>query len=59
MPFSFFQFFIFLLTFFNGVFVRFSTRGVQNHHKELRWGSPCQKQFAKKVEKKSQKKVST
>jgi hypothetical protein len=35
---------------FYGVFVRFSTRGVQKHHKQLFGGSPCQKPFAKKVE---------
>jgi hypothetical protein len=32
--------------------VRFSTRGVQKHHKNLFWGSPCQKPLAEKVEKK-------
>jgi hypothetical protein len=35
---------------FDGVFVRFSTRGVQKRHKNLFGGSPCQKLFAKKVE---------
>jgi hypothetical protein len=32
---------------FYGVFVRFSTRGVQKHHKKLFGGSPCRKLFAK------------
>jgi hypothetical protein len=41
------------VVFFNGVFVRFSTRGVQKHHTKLFWGSPCRKLFAKKVEKKN------
>jgi hypothetical protein len=36
----------------NGVFVRFSTRGVQKHHKKLFGGNPCQKLLAEKVEKK-------
>jgi hypothetical protein len=36
-----------------GVFVRFSTRGVQKHHKKLFGGSPCQKPLAEKVEKKN------
>jgi hypothetical protein len=36
--------------FFNGVFVRFSTRGVQEHHFFLNEESPCQKLQAKKVE---------
>jgi hypothetical protein len=39
--------------FFNGVFVRFSTRGVQKHHKKLFAESPCQKLLAEKVEKKN------
>jgi hypothetical protein len=38
--------------FFYGVFVRFSTRGVQKHHKKLFGGSPCQKLLAEKVERK-------
>jgi hypothetical protein len=33
--------------------VRFSTRGVQKHHKKLFGGSPCQKLLAEKVEKKN------
>jgi hypothetical protein len=37
---------------FYGVFVRFSTRGVQKHHKNLFGESPCQKLLAEKVEKK-------
>jgi hypothetical protein len=41
-----------ILDFFNGVFVRFSTRGVQKHHNQLFGGSPCQKLFAKKVKEK-------
>jgi hypothetical protein len=32
--------------------VRFSTRGVQKHHKKLFGGNPCQKLLAKKVERK-------
>jgi hypothetical protein len=38
------------LRFFNGVFVRFSTRGVQKHHKKLFGGNTCQKLLAEKVE---------
>jgi hypothetical protein len=38
--------------FSHGVFVRFSTRGVQKHHKKRFGGSPCQKLLAEKVEKK-------
>jgi hypothetical protein len=34
----------------NGVFVRFTTRGVQKRHKNLSGGSPCQKLLAKKAE---------
>jgi hypothetical protein len=34
------------------VFVRFSTRGVQKHHKKLFWENLCQKLLAEKVEKK-------
>jgi hypothetical protein len=45
----FFNFF----NFFYGVFVRFSTRGVQKHHKKLFGESPCQKPLAEKVEKKT------
>jgi hypothetical protein len=37
--------------FSHGVFVRFSTRGVQKHHKNLFGESPCQKLLAEKVEK--------
>jgi hypothetical protein len=37
---------------FYGVFVRFSTRGVQKHHKKRFGGNPCQKLLAEKVEKK-------
>jgi hypothetical protein len=33
--------------------VRFSTRGVQKHRKNLFGGSPCQKLLAEKVEKKN------
>jgi hypothetical protein len=40
----------FFLLFFNGVFVRFSTRGVQKHHKKLFGENPCQKLLAEKVE---------
>jgi hypothetical protein len=36
--------------FFYGVFVRFSTRGVQKHQKKLLGGNPCQKLLAEKVE---------
>jgi hypothetical protein len=36
--------------FFYGVFVRFSTRGVQKHHKKLFGGNTCQKLLAEKVE---------
>jgi hypothetical protein len=32
--------------------VRFSTRGVQKHHKTLFWGNTCQKLLAEKVERK-------
>jgi hypothetical protein len=41
---------LFFLFLFYGVFVRFSTRGVQKHHKKLFGESPCQKLLAKKVE---------
>jgi hypothetical protein len=41
------------LRFFYGVFVRFSTRGVQKHHKKLFGENPCQKLLAEKVEKKN------
>jgi hypothetical protein len=34
--------------FFIGVFVRFSTRVVQKHHKKLLGGNPCQKPLAEK-----------
>jgi hypothetical protein len=47
-----FRFFWFGLVWF-GVFVRFSTRGVQKHHKNLFGESPCQKLLAEKVEKKN------
>jgi hypothetical protein len=40
---------LFFVTFFCGVSVRFSTRGVQKHHPK-NGGNPCQKLFAKKVE---------
>jgi hypothetical protein len=33
--------------------VRFSTRGVQKHHKKLLRENPCQKLLAEKVEKKN------
>jgi hypothetical protein len=39
--------------FSNGVFLRFSTRGVQKHYKQLFGESPCQKPLAGKVEKKT------
>jgi hypothetical protein len=39
------------LRFFYGVFVRFSTRGVQKHQKKLFGENPCQKLLAEKVEK--------
>jgi hypothetical protein len=42
--------FLLILRFFYGVFVRFSTRGVQKHHKKLFGESPCQKLLAEKVE---------
>jgi hypothetical protein len=35
-----------------GVFVRFSTRGVQKHHKKRFGENPCQNLLAEKVEKK-------
>jgi hypothetical protein len=38
--------------FSHGVFVRFSTRGVQKHYKKLFGESPCRKLLAEKVEKK-------
>jgi hypothetical protein len=38
------------LRFFYGVFVRFSTRGVQKHHKKLFGENTCQKLLAEKVE---------
>jgi hypothetical protein len=38
--------------FSHGVFVRFSTRGVQKHYKKLFGESPCQKLLAEKVEEK-------
>jgi hypothetical protein len=38
--------------FSHGVFVRFSTRGVQKHYKKVFGESPCQKLLAEKVEKK-------
>jgi hypothetical protein len=38
--------------FSHGVFVRFSTRRVQKHHKKLFGESPCQKLLAEKVEEK-------
>jgi hypothetical protein len=43
--------FIFLGRFLYGVFVRFSTRGVQKHQKAL-WGKSMSKILAEKVEKK-------
>jgi hypothetical protein len=43
---------IFFKVYFYGVFVRFSTRGVQKHHNKF-WGTPCQKPLAEKVEKKT------
>jgi hypothetical protein len=42
-------YYYFLLIFY-GVFVRFSTRGVQKHQKKLFGGSTCQKLLAEKVE---------
>jgi hypothetical protein len=36
-----------------GVFVRFSTRGVQKHQKTLLGENPCQKLLAEKVENKN------
>jgi hypothetical protein len=48
--------FIFYYLFFNlfyGVFVRFSTRGVQKHHKKLFGENLCQNLLAEKVEKKN------
>jgi hypothetical protein len=36
------------LRFFYGVFVRFSTRGVQKHHKKLFGENSCQKLLAEK-----------
>jgi hypothetical protein len=38
---------------FTSAFVRFSTRGVQKHHKTLFGGSTCQKLLAEKVERKN------
>jgi hypothetical protein len=39
--------------FFNGVVVRFATRGVQKHHKKKVGENPCQKLLAEKVEEKN------
>jgi hypothetical protein len=44
------------LRFVYGVFVRFSTRGVQKHHKTLFGGNTCQKLLAEK-EKVEEKKL--
>jgi hypothetical protein len=43
-------FFFNFFNFFCGVFVRFSTRGVQKHHKKLFGENTCQKLLAEKVE---------
>jgi hypothetical protein len=48
----------FLKGFFNGVFVRFSTRGVQKHHQKLFGGSPCQRLLAEIVDSWGEKKMS-
>jgi hypothetical protein len=45
-------FFLIFEILFYGVFVRFSTRGVQKHHKKLFGENPCQKLLAEKVEEK-------
>jgi hypothetical protein len=48
-------FFFFLSSLVNSLpsaFVRFSTRGVQKHHKTLFGGNTCQKLLAEKVEEK-------
>jgi hypothetical protein len=47
-----FLFFLNFFKFFYGVFVRFSTRGVQKRHKKLFGESLCQKLLAGKVDKK-------
>jgi hypothetical protein len=44
--------FFFFLSSLPSAFVRFSTRGVQKHHKTLFWGNTCQKLLAEKVERK-------
>jgi hypothetical protein len=44
---------LFSFSFFYGVFVRFSTRGVQKNHVKLFGGSPCQKPLAEKVKEKN------
>jgi hypothetical protein len=43
--------FFFFGDFVYGVFVHFSTRGVQKHHDHLFGENPCQKLLAEKVEK--------
>jgi hypothetical protein len=43
-------FFFFPLSSLPSAFVRFSTRGVQKHHKTLFGGNTCQKLLAEKVE---------
>jgi hypothetical protein len=45
---------LFFGDFFYGVFVRFSTRGVQKHHKNFLWGVHV-KSFFEKVEEKGKK----
>jgi hypothetical protein len=44
------RFCFFFLSSLPSAFVRFSTRGVQEHHKTLFWGNTCQKLLAEKVE---------
>jgi hypothetical protein len=43
-------FFFFSLSSLPSAFVRFSTRGVQKHHKTIFGGNTCQKLLAEKVE---------
>jgi hypothetical protein len=50
---TFLGFFFYFCVFFNGVFVRFSTRGVQKHHQKLFGENLCQNLLAEKVEKKT------
>jgi hypothetical protein len=46
------RFFFSPLSSLPSAFVRFSTRGVQKHHKTLFWGNTCQKLLAEKIERK-------